>query len=51
MGRGAKSLFPIKFEEMIERHIDDIRRELNIIPIKEGPSWYQYPKLKEFEIS
>ena len=51
MGREAKSLFPIKFEEMVERHIDDIRRKLNIIPIKEGPSWYQYPKLKEFEIS
>ncbi len=43
----CKPLFPIKFEEMYERPFDDVRKELNIIPIKEGPSWYQYPMIKE----
>jgi len=35
---------------MLERLLDDVRRELNITPIKEGPSWYQYPKVKEVGI-
>ncbi|CAN5806525.1 hypothetical protein BH23THE1_BH23THE1_18610 [soil metagenome] len=35
---------------MYERPLDDVRKELNIIPIKEGPSWYQYPKIKEVGI-
>lgn len=47
MAREAKPLFPVKFEEMVDRPIDDVRKELNIIPIKEGPSWYQYPKIKD----
>jgi hypothetical protein len=32
---------------MYERPFDDVRKELNIIPTKEGPSWYQYPMIKE----
>ncbi|HMH10436.1 MAG TPA: Coq4 family protein [Candidatus Nitrosopolaris rasttigaisensis] len=51
MGREAKSLFPVKFEEMIEMPIEDVRKELKITPIKEGPSWYQYPKLKDEGLS
>ena len=47
MGREAKALSPIKFEEMVEKPLEEVRKELNIIPLKEGPSWYQYPKIKE----
>jgi ubiquinone biosynthesis protein COQ4 len=46
MGRGAKQLFSMKFEEMLERPIQEVRNELNITPIIEGPSWYRNPKLK-----
>jgi ubiquinone biosynthesis protein Coq4 len=47
MGESAKKLFPIKFEEHLERPLDDIRQELNIIPVTEGPySWYSDPALK-----
>jgi ubiquinone biosynthesis protein COQ4 len=31
--------------------IEDVRKELKITPIKEGPSWYQYPKLKDEGLS
>ena len=51
MGREAKPLFPVKFEEMVEMPIDDVRRNLNITPLKEGPSWYQYPTLKDAGLS
>jgi ubiquinone biosynthesis protein COQ4 len=51
MGREAKSLFPVKFEEMLEVPIEDVRKNLNITPIKEGPSWYQYPNLKDAGLS
>jgi ubiquinone biosynthesis protein Coq4 len=47
MGREAKQLFPIKFEEMLERPIQDVRKELNITPIRDGPSWYQDVKLRD----
>jgi ubiquinone biosynthesis protein COQ4 len=49
MGHEAKPLFPVKFEEMLERPIEDVR--LNINPIREGPSWYQYPQLKDAGLS
>jgi ubiquinone biosynthesis protein Coq4 len=51
MGREAKPLFPVKFEEMVEKPIEEVRKELNIAPIKEGPSWYQYSQLKNKELS
>ena len=38
MGREAKPLFPVKFEEMVEKPIEEVRKELNIAPIKEGPA-------------
>ena len=48
MGRKAKPLFPLKFEEMIEMPLEEVRKEANITPIKEGPvSWYQDPLLKD----
>jgi ubiquinone biosynthesis protein COQ4 len=47
MGREARQLFPMKLEEMLERPIQEVRRELNITSIREGPSWYQNPKLKD----
>ena len=44
MGRKAKPLFPLKFEEMTEMPLEEVRKEANITPIKEGPvSWYQDP--------
>jgi ubiquinone biosynthesis protein COQ4 len=51
MGREAKPLFPVKFEEMVEKPIGELRNDLNITPIKEGPSWYQYPNLKDAGLS
>jgi ubiquinone biosynthesis protein Coq4 len=51
IGREAKPLFPMKFEEMIEKPIEDVRKELNIAPIRERPSWYQYPQLKDAGLS
>ena len=48
MGRKAKTLFPLKFEEMLDMPLEEVRKDLNINPIKEGPgSWYQDPKLKD----
>jgi len=46
MAQECKPLFPVKFEEMLEKPLE-VRKELNITPLKEGPSWYQYPKIKE----
>ena len=47
----GKKLFPMKFEEMLERPIQDVRKELNITPVREGPSWYQNPKLNDAGLS
>jgi ubiquinone biosynthesis protein COQ4 len=41
----------MKLEKMLERPIQEVRRELNITPIREGPSWYQNPKLKDAGLS
>lgn len=47
MGREAKPLFAIKWEEGLERSLEDWREELNITPIKTGPwSWYSRPALQ-----
>lgn len=51
MGREAKQLFPMKFEEMLERPIQDVRKELNITPIRDGPSWDQNVKLRDSGLS
>ena len=47
MAQEYKLLIPVKFEEMLEKPLDGVRKELNITPLKEGPCWYQYPKIKE----
>jgi ubiquinone biosynthesis protein COQ4 len=48
MGQKAKPLFPIKWEEGLERPIEEWREELNIQPVTEGVySWYSRPELAE----
>jgi hypothetical protein len=52
MGRGCKPLFPVKFEDMYNKPLQEVRSELNIIPVREGPiSWYQDPELKNLRLS
>lgn len=52
MGRNAKPLFPLKFEEMLKIPLEEVRKEVNIMPVKEGPvSWYQDPVLKDAGLS
>jgi hypothetical protein len=31
--------------------IEDVRKEFNNTPIREGPCWYRYAKLKDEELS
>jgi hypothetical protein len=51
MGRECKPLFPVKFENMYNEPLQDIRKELNIIPVTEGPvSWYQDSELKNLKL-
>jgi ubiquinone biosynthesis protein Coq4 len=46
MGEAARPLFPIKWEEGLERPIEEWREELNIKPVTEGfYSWYSRPEL------
>jgi ubiquinone biosynthesis protein Coq4 len=47
IGRAAQPLFPIKWEEGLERSLAEWREELNIEPVLEGPwSWYSRPELQ-----
>ena len=47
MGQAAKPLFPVKWEEGLERPLEEWRQELNIKPVVEGPySWYSRPELQ-----
>jgi ubiquinone biosynthesis protein COQ4 len=46
IARQAKPLFPVKFEEGLERPIEEWRAELNIEPVRDGLwSWYSRPEL------
>jgi ubiquinone biosynthesis protein Coq4 len=46
IGQNAQTLFPVKWEELFDRQIEELREELNIIPVREGLySWYSDPKL------
>lgn len=46
MGQAAKPLFPVKWEEGMDRPIAEWREELNIQPAMAGPySWYSNPQL------
>jgi ubiquinone biosynthesis protein Coq4 len=48
IARQAKPLFPIKFEEGLDRSLDEWRAELNIVPVTEGHwSWYSRPYLRD----
>jgi ubiquinone biosynthesis protein Coq4 len=47
MGQAAKPLFPVKWEEGLERPLEEWRQELNIKPAVEGHySWYSRPELQ-----
>ena len=51
MGRECKPLFPVKFENLYNEPLQEVRKELNIIPVTEGPvSWYQDPELKNLKL-
>jgi len=42
MGAEAKPLFPVIWEERMEQNLEELRAELGIEAVKEGPwSWYQ----------
>jgi ubiquinone biosynthesis protein COQ4 len=44
----AQPLFPVLWEECFERNLDDLRAELGIEPVTEGPwSWYSNPVLTQ----
>lgn len=46
MGRVAKPLFPVKWEEHFERPLAEVREELDLVPVTEGVySWYSNPQL------
>ncbi len=48
MARQAKPLFPIKWEENLDRPLDELRSELDIQPVTTGlGSWYARPHLQE----
>ena len=47
MGRVAKPLFPVKWEECFELPLEQLRAELNIKPVTEGKwSWYTRHNLR-----
>jgi ubiquinone biosynthesis protein Coq4 len=42
----AQLLFPVIWEERMEQNLEELRRELGIEPMKEGPwSWYSQPAI------
>jgi ubiquinone biosynthesis protein Coq4 len=48
MGRKAKPLFPVKWEEVFEQPLEELRTELNIEPVTTDKfSWYSNPKIRE----
>lgn len=48
MGQSAKTLFPIKWEEGLEKPLAQWREDLNITPATTGSySWYTNPKIQE----
>ena len=43
----AKSLFPVIWEERLEQNLDELRAELGINAVREGPcSWYSNPTIQ-----
>jgi ubiquinone biosynthesis protein Coq4 len=48
MGVGAQPLFPVLWEERFEQNLDELRAELGITPVREGPwSWYETDAIRE----
>lgn len=48
MGIKAKPLFPILWEERMAENLEDLRQELGIEPVREGPySWYSNAAIRD----
>jgi ubiquinone biosynthesis protein COQ4 len=48
MGLAAQPLFPVLWEERFEQNLDELRAELGITPVREGPwSWYETDAIRE----
>ena len=46
MGMKAKPLFPVIWEERMGQNLEELRNELGIDPVREGPySWYSNPSI------
>lgn len=44
----AKPLFPVIWEDHFHDNLDDLRKDLGVQPVTEGPwSWYSQPRLRE----
>ncbi len=47
MGMAARPLFPVLWEERMEQDLEDLRQELGIEPVREGPwSWESNPVIQ-----
>jgi len=47
MGLKASPLFPVIWEERMGQNLEELRTELGIEPVREGPwSWYSHPAIK-----
>ena len=48
MGAAAKPLFPVLGEERSDQNLEELRAELGITPVTEGPwSWSDTPAIRE----
>jgi ubiquinone biosynthesis protein Coq4 len=48
MGAGAQPLFPVLWEERFGQDLEELRAELGINPVREGPwSWADTPSIRE----
>ena len=48
MGAAAQPLFPVLWEERFEQNLEELRAELGITPVREGPwSWAETPAIRE----
>lgn len=47
MGSAAKSVFPVLWEERMAQDLEEIRHELEIVPVREGiVSWEANPRIQ-----
>lgn len=48
MGLNARPLFPVIWEERFAQDLEELRAELGIDAVKEGPwSWHSHPAIRE----